>query len=80
MATLSRRCFLSGIAQKVRPSRPTEFDLEVARLNLGPEPRNWVTSPPLRYWVMRHRTRRYVPEILLKQWGMELSDREAVVG
>ena len=79
MATTSQRCFSSGLPQKVRPAQPTRFDLECARLHLLPEPRAWVESTALRYWAMRNRMHRYIPEVLLKAWGLELDDYEATV-
>ena len=48
----------------------SDFELEVERLQL--QPREYVSSIPLRYWAQLNRKRRYVPEELLRAWGMEL--------
>ena len=50
------------------PTLLTEFDIEVARLGLARL--DYVTSRDLRRWCERNRNRVYVPEWLLKEWGM----------
>jgi hypothetical protein len=49
----------------------TEFELKVQALNLSPD--QYLASVELRVWVASHKNTRYVPEPLLKAWGM-LSD------
>ena len=50
------------------PALPTQFDLLAHQLNLGPE--MYISSRELRVWCERNRNRLYVPEWLLKEWGM----------
>jgi len=49
---------------------PTEFEIEVARLGLRKS--EYVASAALRRWCDRNRNRVYVPEWLLKEWGMRV--------
>jgi hypothetical protein len=52
------------------PALLTEFETEVARLGLKrPE---FVASKELKRWCDRNRNRVYVPEWLLKEWGMQV--------
>ena len=52
------------------PALLTEFEIEVACLRLKrPE---YVTSMPLKRWCYRNRNRVYIPEWLLKEWGMKV--------
>lgn len=46
----------------------TDFDLKVTQLHLAPD--QYVGSAELRIWAAVHRHTRYVPESLLKAWGM----------
>ena len=48
----------------------TEFEIEVHRLGLAKS--EYLTSAELRRWCDRHRNRVYVPEWLLKEWGMHV--------
>lgn len=57
---------------KWAPEKPTQFELEVARLKL-PE-REIVFSDSLRRWAKRNAHRRYVPEALLQAWGIIVDD------
>lgn len=50
------------------PVIPTEFEITVRRLGLTQ--REYVSSAQLRRWCERNRNRIYVPEWLLKAWGM----------
>ena len=50
------------------PESPTEFDKEASRLGLTPE--TYVSSAKLREWCERHKEQFYIPEWLLKAWGM----------
>jgi hypothetical protein len=50
------------------PSLPTEFETEVERLRLRST--QYVASAELKRWCGHNRNRVYVPEWLLKEWGM----------
>ena len=47
---------------------PTEFELQVHRLGLSED--GYASSDELRRWCAQNRDRCYVPEWLLKTWGM----------
>lgn len=57
---------------KLRPvfALPTQFEIEVARLGLKKS--DYVASTALRLWCSHNRNRVYVPEWLLKEWGMQV--------
>jgi hypothetical protein len=48
----------------------TEFEMQVERLELSKA--QYVASPELRRWCERNRNRVYIPEWLLKEWGIEV--------
>jgi hypothetical protein len=50
----------------------TSFDRMVETLGLTPD--QYVSSMPLKQWVLMNKDERYVPPDLLKAWG--LSDEE----
>jgi hypothetical protein len=50
------------------PALPTEFELRVKQLHLTPE--MYASSRELRAWCEQNRNRCYVPEWLLKEWGI----------
>ena len=50
------------------PAMATEFEIMVRHLHLIPE--TYVSSVELKRWCMRNRNRFYVPEWLLKEWGI----------
>lgn len=52
------------------PSLLTEFEIEVGRLGLAHS--QYVDSRELKRWCDRNRNRVYVPEWLLKEWGMQV--------
>jgi hypothetical protein len=54
--------------QRPVPARLTEFEMQVERLGLIKE--EYVSSAKLRHWCERNRNRCYVPEGLLKAWGL----------
>ena len=58
----------SGKPPKVPAATPTEFELQA--MHLGLTEQNYAMSQSLRNWCERNRDRCYVPEWLLKQWGM----------
>jgi hypothetical protein len=55
----------------------TEFEMEVVRLHLNGS--DYLASVELKRWCYQNRNRLYVPEWLLKEWGMhvELNFSEA---
>ena len=48
----------------------TQFEMQVERLGLAKA--QYVASPQLKHWCERNRNRCYVPEWLLKEWGIEV--------
>ncbi len=52
----------------VVPALPTEFELRVRQLHLTAG--MYASSRELRAWCERNRNRCYVPEWLLKEWGI----------
>ena len=53
-----------------QPATPTltEFEMKVAELSLTPD--QYFRSGELRAWAAAHKNTRYVPEPLLKAWGL----------
>lgn len=52
------------------PDTLTEFEMHVKKLGLRQG--EYVESPRLRSWCERHRNQFYIPEWLLKEWGIEV--------
>lgn len=52
------------------PFLPTGFEQEVAKLGLRPD--EYQDSPQLRNWCLRNANTHYVPEYLLKVWGVNV--------
>ena len=52
------------------PPTLTEFERTVRRLKL--KPHQYVSSEELRAWVVRNSHSRYVPESLLRAWGVKV--------
>jgi hypothetical protein len=50
------------------PDVPTAFEEQVQKMGLTEH--TYVTSEELRQWCQRNKDRCYIPEWLLKQWGM----------
>ena len=50
------------------PALTTEFELRTKQLQLTPE--TFASSRELRIWCEQNRNRVYIPEWLLKEWGM----------
>ena len=50
------------------PVLPTQFEVRVRQLRLTPE--DYVFSAELRDWCEQNRNRCYIPESLLKSWGI----------
>jgi hypothetical protein len=53
------------------PDLPTEFEMQVRRLQLTPE--TYVFSEALRNWCERNRNRFYIPEWLLDAWDIPVN-------
>ena len=53
------------------PALLTEFEMQVERLGLSKA--HYATSPELKRWCDRNRSRVYVPEWLLEEWGMTVN-------
>ena len=49
---------------------PTEFEMRVRQLQLTSE--TYTSSRELRAWCEQNRNRLYVPEWLLKEWGISV--------
>lgn len=59
-----------GLPMLPSPVIATEFEVQVRKLGLtAPE---YVSSIALRSWCERNRNRVYVPEWLLKEWGIRV--------
>ena len=54
------------------PCLPTEFEQKVERLGLCPG--EYQASPRLRSWCQKHANQSYVPEYLLKLWGIKVNE------
>jgi hypothetical protein len=67
----------SGRVPDVPPAGPTEFEVLVSELNLTEK--TYERSLQLLDWCKHNRNRRYVPEWLLKTWGLCVdSDRLSI--
>jgi hypothetical protein len=53
---------------------PTYFEQTAEKIGVKPE--FYVFSEPLKEWVRKNRYDRYVPEWLLKEWGLEVYDED----
>ena len=63
------RAWCSGIIGPVQPT-VSEFERVAERLRL--QPHEYVGSDELREWAERNKDARFVPERLLKAWGLSL--------
>jgi hypothetical protein len=54
------------------PFLPTEFEQQVEKLRLSPD--EYQDSPKLRDWCLKNATSHYVPEYLLKVWGIDVKE------
>ncbi len=57
-----------GLPIPPAPALPTEFELRVRQLQLTAGA--YTSSRELRTWCERNRNRLYIPEWLLKEWGI----------
>jgi hypothetical protein len=60
----------SGRLAEIRPQAPTDFEKEVRRLGLDEQACEG--SRELKKWCERNKDRCYIPEWLLKRWGMSV--------
>jgi hypothetical protein len=58
------------------PDLGTEFDRLTVQLGLEARPELWGASASLQAFAKTNRNRRYVPEKLLKYWGIDVLDNE----
>jgi len=65
----------SGRSAQVPAPAPTAFELQAQRLGLTEE--GYESSHHLRRWCEYNRDRCYVPEWLLKKWGMPVDPNGA---
>ena len=63
-----RRNWASGKPPAAQTTRQTDFEDQVQRLGITEA--EYVASRELRRWCEKNRDRYYVPEWLLKEWGM----------
>jgi hypothetical protein len=54
------------------PDLPTEFEQQVEKLGLRPS--EYEVSSKLRTWCRKNAQTRYVPEYLLKLWGIRVKE------
>ena len=59
---------VAGTGSRPSPPMPSDFERIVARLKLSPN--HYASSPELREWVERNWRQKFVPEKLLKAWGL----------
>jgi hypothetical protein len=60
----------SGRPPEKRPAEPTGFDQLARRLGLNE--RTWASSKELKEWCELNKNRCYIPEVLLKAWGISV--------
>jgi len=65
-----------GVPMMYRSILPTAFEQQVRKLGLTEA--TCATSTQLREWCERNRNQFYVPEWLLKRWGMHVNADTAV--
>ena len=61
-----------GKGSRPLPAVLTEFEMQVERLGLTKA--QFIDSTQLRQWCADNRNRCYVPEWLLKEWGLTVED------
>ena len=66
-----------GTMLPVPPPALTLFEQQAESLGLAGRPLyDLFSSADLRRWAEQNRMRRYVPEVLLRAWGMEIYERD----
>jgi len=58
----------SGHGASPAPEGPCAFERQIARLGLQPE--QYKTSAKLREWCVKNRRSHFIPEELLRAWGI----------
>jgi hypothetical protein len=58
----------SGRHSEIRPAEPTGFDEQARKLGLDEQ--SWASSNELKEWCRQNKNRCYIPEQLLKEWGI----------
>ena len=71
----SNRNSSSGRPAQIRAPGPTGFDEEVRRLGL--DELTYAASRELKKWCELNKNRCYIPESLLKHWGMSVDSDTA---
>jgi len=59
-----------GKPMEATPDVPTAFEAQVQRLGLNEQ--TCATSEKLKQWCERNKDRCYIPESLLKRWGIQV--------
>jgi hypothetical protein len=59
-----------GKPMEVAPAVPTAFEEQLEKLGLNEQ--TCATSEKLKQWCERNKDRCYIPESLLKRWGMSV--------
>lgn len=59
-----------GKSATVEPASISEFERVTRAFNLRPE--EYIHSTRLREWASRNKDSKYIPEALLKAWGLEI--------
>jgi len=59
-----------GKPTKPVPAVPTAFEEQVQKLGLNEQ--TFATSEKLKHWCERNKDRCYIPESLLKRWGIQV--------
>jgi hypothetical protein len=67
---------LPDVVPAVILAKPSRFERELLRLGLNGNPDKWRTSEELKIWVERNRGKTYIPEQLLRWWGLEVQESE----
>jgi hypothetical protein len=70
MSSRARSDWSSGIPAEVPPAAQTEFEILAGDLNLTEQ--SYSGSQQLKKWCEDNRNRRFVPEWLLKEWGIRV--------
>ena len=65
----------SNLVLPLQPARACEFEMYTQQLGLNEH--EYPGSHELRNWCDEHKNRNYIPEWLLKRWGMDV-DSEAL--
>lgn len=60
----------SGLSLVPPATGPTEFEMQIKKLELTPE--MYAGSVELKHWCARNRNRVYIPEWLLRRWGISV--------